>query len=99
MCSRENGILCHASSISLLLIGVNRVVLIFLLMGGIPVLDTLVAFSRRILRGRSPFYPDRGHLHHHFLEWTRSPFWAVTCLLALHAFFLAGGVAVYTKLR
>ena len=87
-----------ASSV-LAVLGVHELVLVFLLMGGIPVLDTLVAFSRRILRGHSPFYPDRGHLHHHFLEWTRSPFWAVTCLLALHAFFLAGGVAVYTKLR
>jgi UDP-GlcNAc:undecaprenyl-phosphate GlcNAc-1-phosphate transferase len=79
--------------------GLHELILVFLLMGGIPVLDTLVAFSRRILGGRSPFYPDRGHLHHHFLEWTRSPFWAVTCLLLLHAFFLAGGVAAYTKLR
>jgi UDP-GlcNAc:undecaprenyl-phosphate GlcNAc-1-phosphate transferase len=79
--------------------GLHELILVFLLMGGIPVLDTLVAFSRRILGGRSPFYPDRGHLHHHFLEWTRSPFWAVTCLLLLHAFFLAGGVAVYAKLR
>ncbi|MDR2179642.1 MAG: undecaprenyl/decaprenyl-phosphate alpha-N-acetylglucosaminyl 1-phosphate transferase [Synergistaceae bacterium] len=80
-------------------LGLHELVLVFLLAGGIPVLDTLVAFCRRILRGRSPFYPDRGHLHHRFLEWTRSPFWAVACLLALHAFFLAGGVAVYTKLR
>ncbi|MDR1377194.1 MAG: undecaprenyl/decaprenyl-phosphate alpha-N-acetylglucosaminyl 1-phosphate transferase [Synergistaceae bacterium] len=77
----------------------HELILVFLLVGGVPVLDTLVAFSRRILGGRSPFYPDRGHLHHHFMEWTRSPFWAVTCLLLLHAFFLAGGVAVYTKLR
>ncbi|MDR1979293.1 MAG: undecaprenyl/decaprenyl-phosphate alpha-N-acetylglucosaminyl 1-phosphate transferase [Synergistaceae bacterium] len=80
-------------------LGVHELVLVFLLLGGIPVLDTLVAFSRRILRGKSPFYPDRGHLHHHFLEWTRSPFWAVTCLLLLHACFLAGGATVYAKLR
>jgi UDP-GlcNAc:undecaprenyl-phosphate GlcNAc-1-phosphate transferase len=88
-----------AASPVLATLGLHELVLVFLLVGGIPVLDTLVAFSRRILKGHSPFYPDRGHLHHHFLEWTRSPFWAVTCLLLLHAFFLAGGTAVYARLR
>jgi UDP-GlcNAc:undecaprenyl-phosphate GlcNAc-1-phosphate transferase len=88
-----------AASPVLAALGLHELVLVFLLVGGIPVLDTLVAFSRRILKGRSPFYPDKGHLHHHFLEWIRSPFWAVTCLLLLHAFFLAGGTAVYARLR
>jgi UDP-GlcNAc:undecaprenyl-phosphate GlcNAc-1-phosphate transferase len=88
-----------AASPVLATLGLHELILVFLLVGGIPVLDTLIAFSRRILKGRSPFYPDKGHLHHHFLEWTRSPFWAVTCLLLLHAFFLAGGTAVYAKLR
>jgi UDP-GlcNAc:undecaprenyl-phosphate GlcNAc-1-phosphate transferase len=79
-------------------VSLHVLILLLLVFGGIPVLDTLVAFSRRILRGKSPFYPDRGHLHHHLMEWTRSPFWAVTCLLLLHALFLAGGAAVYTRL-
>ena len=77
----------------------HELILLLLAFGGIPVLDTLVAFSRRILKGKSPFYPDKGHLHHHLMAMTRSPFWAVTCLLALHALFLAGGVAVYFKLK
>jgi UDP-GlcNAc:undecaprenyl-phosphate GlcNAc-1-phosphate transferase len=76
----------------------HELILLLLLLGGIPVLDTLCAFSRRILRGKSPFYPDKGHLHHLLMERTRSSFWTVACLLLLHALFLCGGAAVYAKL-
>ena len=34
---------------------------------GFPILDTATAFIRRILAGRSPFYPDRDHIHHRLL--------------------------------
>ena len=76
----------------------HELTLLLLLFGGVPVLDTLVAFSRRILKGKSPFYPDKGHLHHHLMEITRSPARAVVCLLLIQALFLAGGVAVYARL-
>jgi UDP-GlcNAc:undecaprenyl-phosphate GlcNAc-1-phosphate transferase len=76
----------------------HEIILLLLLLGGIPVLDTLWAFCRRILKGKSPFFPDKGHLHHVLRERTRSPFWAVVCLLLLHALFLSGGAAVYVKL-
>lgn len=33
-----------------------------------PLLDTLRVFSIRILHGKSPFYPDRNHLHHILLD-------------------------------
>jgi len=33
-----------------------------------PLLDTLRVFALRILKGRSPFYPDRNHLHHILLD-------------------------------
>ena len=33
-----------------------------------PLLDTLRVFAIRILHGRSPFYPDRNHLHHILLD-------------------------------
>ena len=35
---------------------------------GLPLADTAVAFCRRILTGKSPFTPDRGHLHHRLLD-------------------------------
>lgn len=34
----------------------------------IPVIDTLTVFFIRILRGRSPYDPDRNHLHHRFID-------------------------------
>lgn len=34
----------------------------------VPLLDTLRMFSVRLLRGRSPFSPDRNHLHHLLLD-------------------------------
>jgi hypothetical protein len=34
----------------------------------IPLLDTLRVFAIRILHGRSPFSPDRNHVHHLMLD-------------------------------
>lgn len=34
----------------------------------VPVFDTLRVMSARMLKGRSPFSPDKTHLHHLFLE-------------------------------
>ena len=34
----------------------------------VPVFDTLRVMSTRILRGKSPFNPDKTHLHHLFIE-------------------------------
>lgn len=34
----------------------------------VPVFDTLRVMSMRIIHGVSPFYPDKTHLHHIFLE-------------------------------
>ncbi len=31
---------------------------------GLPILDTIAIMTRRVLRGRSPFAPDREHFHH-----------------------------------
>ena len=35
---------------------------------GLPIFDTLFAIIRRVLTGRSPMSPDRGHLHHRLLD-------------------------------
>jgi UDP-GlcNAc:undecaprenyl-phosphate GlcNAc-1-phosphate transferase len=42
--------------------------LVPLLLFGLPVLDTLTVMTTRIMRGRSPFAPDRRHFHHRLLE-------------------------------
>jgi len=43
----------------------SPVVALFLL--GIPILDTLAVMSQRMLEGRSPFSPDKNHIHHKLL--------------------------------
>lgn len=35
---------------------------------GLPIFDTAFAIIRRLLTGRSPMSPDRGHLHHRLLD-------------------------------
>jgi UDP-GlcNAc:undecaprenyl-phosphate GlcNAc-1-phosphate transferase len=49
------------------------VLLVPFVLVSIPVADMTLAFSRRLLRGQSPFSPDRGHLHHRLLDagWTQ----------------------------
>ena len=39
----------------------------------LPALDTFVSVGRRILKGKSPFRADRGHLHHSLLQIGLSP--------------------------
>lgn len=34
----------------------------------LPIFDTLTSMGRRILRGHSPFWGDRGHTHHRLLD-------------------------------
>jgi len=79
--------------------GLHELVLLLLLWGGLPVFDTLVAFSRRILKGKSPFYPDKGHLHHRLMAVIRSNFGVVACLLAIHVLSLTCAAVVLVKLR
>ena len=53
----------------------------------IPFADTLQVFINRILHGKSPFSPDRGHLHHRLLSLGMSHFKAsMTLLLTLCSF-------------
>ncbi|MBC8536320.1 MraY family glycosyltransferase [Feifania hominis] len=35
---------------------------------GLPIFDTAFAILRRVLSGRSPMSPDRGHLHHRLID-------------------------------
>ncbi|MEE1013513.1 MAG: MraY family glycosyltransferase [Clostridia bacterium] len=35
---------------------------------GLPIFDTVFAIIRRVLTGRSPMSPDRGHLHHRLYD-------------------------------
>jgi UDP-GlcNAc:undecaprenyl-phosphate GlcNAc-1-phosphate transferase len=64
--------------------GINLLTMavILLLIGGVPVVDTLAVMTRRILSGKSPLYPDRRHAHHILLD-CRLLKWQVLCLLVV----------------
>jgi len=47
---------------------------------GLPILDTTVAFTRRILRGQSPMTADRSHIHHKLIDMGLSQKQAVATL-------------------
>ncbi len=51
----------------------------------VPLSDTFFAFTRRILRGQSPFHADRGHFHHKLLDMGLSQKQAVAVLYAVSA--------------
>lgn len=51
----------------------------------IPVFDTVRVMSSRIYRGRSPFMPDKTHLHHLFIYLGFSHAGTTFCILVLNA--------------
>ena len=51
----------------------------------IPVFDTLRVMTARILRGYSPFKPDKTHLHHLFIDMGFSHLGAALSILAINA--------------
>ena len=67
---------------------------IAILILGLPILDTLMVMSQRIYEGRSPFSPDRNHIHHKLLALGFDHYEAVLLIylaqsiLVLSAFFL-----------
>ena len=56
----------------------------FVSVGCIPVFDTLRVMTMRILRGRSPFSPDKSHLHHLFIDMVFSHLGAALSILLLN---------------
>ena len=50
----------------------------------IPIFDTLRVFSMRISNGRSPFSPDKNHLHHRFLALGLPQIMVVTLMLIIN---------------
>ena len=54
----------------------------------IPVFDTLRVMGVRMLRGGSPFQPDKTHLHHLFIEMGFSHLGTALCILAINMFII-----------
>ncbi len=51
-----------------------------ILLLGLPILDTVLSFTRRILAGRNPFSADRDHIHHKMIRLGLTQAQAVTIL-------------------
>ncbi len=49
------------------ILGGSKVALALLVLG-VPIIDTFWIIVRRLVTGRSPFTPDRGHIHHRLLD-------------------------------
>lgn len=54
----------------------------------IPLLDTLRVFSIRIFKGRSPFSPDRNHLHHLLLDRGLNHKYVTICCFLVNILFI-----------
>ncbi|MEL6864862.1 MAG: MraY family glycosyltransferase [Bacteroidota bacterium] len=54
----------------------------------LPLFDTLRVFTIRILRGKSPFHPDRTHIHHLLIDFGYSHMQATGVLVAVNIFFI-----------
>lgn len=59
----------------------------------IPLFDTLRVFTMRIINGKSPFYPDRTHIHHLLLDIGMSHMQATRTLVFANVCFI---VMVYS---
>jgi len=68
--------------------------LIPLVVLGVPLVDLLMAVVRRVKAGRSPFAPDKLHLHHRLLEIGHSHRRAVLIIYFWSALLASGGVAM-----
>jgi len=55
----------------------------------VPLADTVRVFSIRIFQGRSPFSPDRRHIHHLLLDRGLNHKYITLCCLLLNMFFIA----------
>ena len=91
-------------SLALLSILGTAKVAVALLVLGVPIIDTFWIIVRRLLEGRSPFSPDRGHIHHRMLDLGMShrqtvfAIYGICLLLALLALLLSGVSQLYAFL-
>jgi UDP-GlcNAc:undecaprenyl-phosphate GlcNAc-1-phosphate transferase len=79
-------------------------VAVALLVLGVPIIDTFWIIVRRLINGRSPFSPDRGHIHHRLLDLGLSHrrtvvlIYAICAGLGMLSLVLSGAGQVYAFL-
>jgi UDP-GlcNAc:undecaprenyl-phosphate GlcNAc-1-phosphate transferase len=92
-----SGVMFLGYTLALLsILGVAKVAIAMLVLA-VPIIDAFWIIVRRLARKRSPFVPDRGHIHHRLLDVGLSQtqtvmlIYALCVGLAVLAFVLAGG--------
>jgi UDP-GlcNAc:undecaprenyl-phosphate GlcNAc-1-phosphate transferase len=66
--SGTSGVMFLGYTLAVLSILGTAKVAVALLILGVPIIDAFWIIVRRLVEGRSPFSPDRGHLHHRLLD-------------------------------
>ena len=91
-----SGVMFVGYTLAILSILGTAKVAVALLVLGVPIIDAFWIIVRRMVQGRSPFTPDRGHLHHRLLDVGLSHrqtvllIYAVCVVLGLLSLFLTG---------
>ena len=62
------GVMFVGYALAVLAILGSAKVVVALLVLAVPIIDTFWVIVRRLSSGRSPFSPDRGHIHHRLLD-------------------------------
>ncbi len=60
----------------------------------LPLFDTLRVFTMRILKGKSPFYPDRTHIHHLLIDAGFTHLKATTVLIMVNISLIAIAISL-----
>jgi UDP-GlcNAc:undecaprenyl-phosphate/decaprenyl-phosphate GlcNAc-1-phosphate transferase len=99
-----SGVMFLGYTLALLSILGTAKVAIALLVLGVPIIDAFWIIVRRLAQRRSPFSPDRGHLHHRLLDVGLSHrqtvllIYGICLALASLAFLLSGTTQLYAFL-
>jgi UDP-GlcNAc:undecaprenyl-phosphate GlcNAc-1-phosphate transferase len=91
------GVMAVGYALAVLSILGTAKVAVALLVLGVPIIDTFWIITRRLVSHRSPFTPDRGHIHHRLLDLGLTHrgavllIYAICTTLAVMSIVLAGG--------
>ncbi len=89
------GVLAVGYALAVLSVLGTAKIAVALLVLGVPIIDTFWIIIRRVSHGRSPFTPDRGHLHHRLLDLGLTHrgvvllIYGMCCVLAVLSFYLS----------
>ncbi|MFV2063571.1 MAG: glycosyltransferase family 4 protein [Chloroflexota bacterium] len=93
------GVMMVGYSLAVLSILGTAKIAVALLILGVPIIDTFWIITRRVLAGKSPFSPDRGHFHHRLLDLGLTHrgavllIYGISAALAVMSLLLSGGSA------